>query len=138
MKVVAIGLAILIVGGCAANCGPPQLVRIAKPLFGVEALHIGTIEVRGGCVVAGGGDRRPATVLFDPDVTLVDGNAAFRDGRSGVVVRFGQKFHAGAAILRGNGKGWSLRDIEKFFGVKLPKTCPTNDVVRLHDFILAG
>ena len=86
-----------------------------------------------GCAVAVGGERR-ATILFDPDVMLVNGNTAIRDGSSGEVIRFGEQVHASAAILLSGGRGWSLHDIQSFYGIKLPEYCPKDEVVRLHDF----
>lgn len=136
MKAFWPGLAILFAAGCAANSGRPHLVRIAKPLFGGEALYTGAIGVHRGCVVTEGGGKR-ATILFDPDVTLVDGGTAIRDGL-GVVIKFGERVRPGAATLRQNGRGWSLHDINAFYGVELPENCPQDEVVRLHDFKPVG
>lgn len=133
MRIGLTSIAILLASGCAANGGPPQLVRIANPLFGGEAAYTGAVEIHRGCVVAVGGGKR-ATILFDADVTLVDGGTAIRDGSSGEVIRFGEQVHAGAALLLSGGRGWSVNDIQSFYGVKLPESCPKDEVVRLHDF----
>jgi hypothetical protein len=133
MKICLLGLAIMLTGGCAASGGPPQLVRIAKPLFGGEAGFAGSVEVHRGCVVTMH-NGRPQTVLFDSDVALVSDGTGFRDGSDGKIIRFGQEFRAGAAEIRRKGKGWSLKDIQAFFGAKLPENCPKDEVVRLHDF----
>ena len=133
MRIGLTGLAILFASGCSANGGPPQLLRIAKPWFGGEAAYTGAIEIHRGCVVAVGGGKR-ATILFDPDVMLVDGGTAIRDGSSGEVIRFGEQVHAFAAILLSGDRGWSVHDIQSFYGVKLSESCPKDEVVRLHDF----
>lgn len=127
MSLVALGLA-----SCVSFDGPPTLVRIAQGKFGGEALFRGRMEVRGGCVVTAG--ARPATVLFDPDVILVEHGTAIRDGAGSATVRFGEPVRAGMAHLREKGKGWPIRDIEEFYGVEIPENCPRDEVVRLHDF----
>lgn len=123
---------VLILSGCAAHNGDGNPITIARPAFGGEAGFYGSVELQRGCIVTGG--DRPETVLFDPDVTLTDDRSGIRDGPDGAVIFFGRKTWAGAAGLREGGKGWSIADIEEFFGVIIPKHCPTNEVVRLHDF----
>lgn len=104
-----VSLVVLGLASCASFNGPPTLVRIAQGKFGGEALFRGRVEVRGGCVVTAG--ARPANVLFDPDVILVEDGTAI-EGAGGATVRLGEPVHAGAAWLRDKGGGWPIRDVE--------------------------
>lgn len=127
----AVGIS-LVLSACAANAADGDPITIARHAFGGEALYNGILKLRRGCIVTGG--DRPATVLFDPDVTLTDDRTAVRDGPDGVLVPFGVTVFAGSAVLREAGAGWSLAEIEEFFGVDIPDVCPTDEVVRLHGF----
>lgn len=126
--------------GCAAGV-PGGHITIAtitsSNLFGGEALFSGKLFKRNGCLVAEADDSF-ATPIFDPGVTLASDGKTIRDGGLGVGVPLGRPFRAGAAWLRGDGQGWSIPDIETFFGTRLPPGCPTENVIRLHDFELTG
>ena len=127
----AVGLS-LILSACAVNAADGEPITIARPAFGGEALFHGTLELRRGCIVTDG--DKPATVLFDPDVTLADARTGILDGPEGVFVPFGATVFAGYAVLREAGTGWRLAEIEAFFGVDIPDVCPTKEVARLHGF----
>ena len=103
--------------------------------FGGEALFMGKLLVRGGCLVAAA-DGRFATPIFDPGVVLTPDGDRIRDPALNVEVPMGRPFRAGAAWMRDGGEGWPLADIEAFFGTRLPPDCPKDDVIRLHDFEL--
>lgn len=115
---------------CAPFDRPPALIRVAQAKFGGgEALFRGKLEVRNGCVVTAG--THPATVLFDPDVALVNQGTGIRDGRRDLTIRFGEPIRASAAWPRNNGNGWSVMEIERFYGTNIPDNCPHDEVVRL-------
>lgn len=118
---------------CAPLDRPPALIRVAQAKFGGgQAQFRGKLEVRNGCVVTAG--THSATVLFDPDVALVNQGTAIRDRRRGFTIRFGELIRASAAWPRNNGDGWSVKEIERFYGTYIPANCPHDEVVRLDDF----
>jgi hypothetical protein len=122
--------------GCAADV-PRQRLTIAtiasSNLFGGEALYRGKLVERAGCIVAAA-DGSFATPIFDPGVTLADDGEALVDAHEGVQVPIGRLFEAGTAWLRDDGEGWSLAEIDSFYGTRIPPGCPTDNVIRLHDF----
>ncbi|WP_454597637.1 hypothetical protein [Qipengyuania sp. SM2507] len=121
---------VLMLSGCVAHGGGGNPINIARPAFGGEAGFYGSIELQRGCIVTGG--DRPATVLFDPGVKLSEDRTRIIDPRAQGSVRLDVPIQGGAALLRENGKGWPIADIESFFGVTIPAGCPTKDVMRLH------
>ena len=125
----AAALCLLCLAGCAVTPVQPEPIRIARGHFGGEARFVGELRFKNGCLVAGAGESW-ATPLFDPEATLGEDRRSIREGDR-PAVRFGQKFGAGAAHLRNNGRGWSIADIEQFFGVIIAAACPKRDVVRL-------
>lgn len=126
--------------GCAADVSGGRLTIAtitSSNLFGGEALFTGKLFERNGCLVAGT-DEVFATPVFDPGVTLTAGGKTIRDVRKGVEVPIGRPFRAGTAWMRDDGTGWSVADIEMFFGTRIPPGCPTDNVIRLHDFEPTG
>lgn len=126
MSVALFGLA-----ACAGAAPVVQPVTIARPAFGGEALFRGYLAVEDGCIVAVAG-RHSSTVLFDPGVRLLDDGQGIWDPATGQSIPFGEPVKGGAAVLRDNGKGWPISDIESFFGVSLPAGCPRANLMRLH------
>lgn len=117
---------------CAPFDRPPALIRVAQAKFGGgQGLFRGKLEVHNGCVVTAG--THPATVLFDPDVALVNQGTAIRDGRRGFTIGFGELIRASAAWPRNNGNGWSVKEIQRFYDTSIPDNCPRDEVVRLDD-----
>ena len=129
----AAALCLLFLAGCAASATPPEPIRISRGWKGGEARFVGELRLKKGCIVAGAG-KSWATPLFNPEATFGKDHRAIREG-SRPAIAFGQKFAAGAAILRDDGRGWSMADVEQFYGVKIPVACPRRDVVRLHDLV---
>lgn len=126
--------------GCAADApgGSLTIATITSSYtLGGEALFSGQLVKRNGCLVASAG-KGFATPIFDPGVTLAADGNTIDDVRHNVQVPIGRPFRAGAAWLRGDGQGWPIRDIEAFFGTRIPPGCPTDNVVRLHDFVITG
>ncbi|PZT90737.1 MAG: hypothetical protein DI637_03125 [Citromicrobium sp.] len=117
----------------ACQSGPEQTrpITIARDAFAGEALYRGTLEIRGGCIVTSG-SRRNFTVLFDPGVVLTSGSDGLYEPRTVNIIRFGQEMQGGGGILRENGKGWPILDIERFYEVSIPSGCPMDNVMRLH------
>ena len=109
--------------------GLPILISITRGNFGGEARFVGKLRIENRCVVAVLGTRL-ATVLFDPETTLgADLQSLSERGRAPIL--FGQSFAAATAVLRDNGRGWPIADIESFYGVNIPARCPHRDVIRL-------
>ena len=128
----------LAIVGCATSAphSRPVLATVTSSnLFGGQALFIGTLRVERGCLVAVS-NGRSATPIFDPNVALAPDGRAVIDRRNGVALPLGRAFRAGSAWLRDDGRGWPVADIVSFFGTRLPPGCPTDDVLRLHDFAL--
>lgn len=125
-------VAVLVVPVVACQSAPssPHLITIARPAFAGEALFRGELEVVRGCVVVKG-DRRSSAVLFDPGVTLLPSGDGLHDPQSGNDISFGQRISGGGGVLREDGKGWPISDIERFYGVTVPEACPKDNVVRL-------
>lgn len=126
--------------GCAANLAHERLTIAtvtSSNAFGGEARFWGKLLERDGCLVAGTNESF-ATPIFDAGVTLAADRKTIVDVRHHVQVPIGRPFQAGAAWLRDDGQGWSIRDIESFYGTRLPRGCPTDDVIRLHNFNLTG
>lgn len=124
--------------GCAADApgGSLMIATITSSYtFGGEALFSGKLVMRNGCLVASV-NTGFATAVFDPGVTLAADGSTINDVRHNVQVPIGRPFQAGSAWMRGDGQGWAVRDIEAFFGTRIPPGCPTDDVVRLHDFVI--
>ena len=124
--------------GCTADPAGQRLTiaTIATSnTFGGEALFAGKLIEREGCLVAVA-DGTFATPIFDPGVVLTPEGRAIWDVRQGLNVPIGRSFRAGAAWLRDDGRGWSVADIEAFYGTRIPAGCSTHDVIRLHDFVL--
>lgn len=122
MMVTATAL-LLLSAGCVAATASAEPIRITRGWHGGEARFAGELRVEHGCIVAISGSRR-LTPLFDADQALG------ADARTALPI--GQKFQAGAAHLRDDGRGWSVADIERFYGVSIPSACPTRNIVRLH------
>lgn len=118
------------VAACQSLPSSSQVIIIARPALAGEALFHGELVVVRGCVVAKG-DRRNSAVLFDPGVTLLPSGEGLHDSVSGNDIPFGQRINAGGAVLRENGKGWPISDIESFYGVTIPADCPKENVMRL-------
>jgi hypothetical protein len=121
---------------CAAAAAQerPAIATIGSPnMFGGEALFTGRLVVQGGCLVADFG-RGVATPVFDHGVTLSGDGKTLHDPAEGAEVPLGGAFSAGTAWMRDGGTGWSVAEIETFFGTRLPPGCPTDHVIRLHDF----
>ena len=131
-SVVTFVLAAMALASCRSGAEPVMPLAITSGHFGGEALFTGTIDRRGGCIVTTSG-RAPFTVLFDEGVSLSADGGGVIDPRNGVEVRFGERIQGGAGNLRENGNGWSVDDIEEFFGVSLPRDCPRNNIMRLGD-----
>ena len=129
-KLVALAGALLL-GACQSAPEQPRPITIAREAFAGEALYRGTLEIRDGCIVAPG-YRRDFSVLFDPGVVLTANGDGLYEPRSGNTIRFGHRMQGGGGNLRENGKGWPITDIERFFGVSIPRACPKNNVMRLH------
>lgn len=126
------------VTGCAADLRHEQLTIAtisSSNLFGGEALFSGTLIARDGCLVANANEGY-ATPIFDPGVILSQSGKAIKDVWEGVEIPIGRSFRAGTAWLRDGGQGWSVGDIERFYGTRIPASCPTDNVIRLHDFEL--
>lgn len=112
----------------------PNIINITRGYYGGEARFEGDLRIENGCVVAGSSSLR-ATPLFDADVMVgKDRQSLTQAGR--VTVLFGQRFTAGSANLRESGRGWSIADIERFFGIKIPPSCPRRNIVRLHNIVV--
>jgi len=124
--------------GCASAL-PRARLTIAtvtsSNMFGGEALFTGKLLEQNGCLLASANERF-ATLIFDPGVTLAADGGTIRDVRQNVEVPVGRYFRAGSAWLRDGGQGWSVADIEAFYGTRIPAKCPTHNVIRLHDFDL--
>ena len=120
--------------GCAGAAPIAQPVTIERPAFGGEAQFRGHLGKRNGCIVAVGGSQ-VSTVLFDPDVRLLDNGEGIFDPATRQSIVFGQAVTGGAAFLRERGRGWPISDIETFFGVSLPRGCPVGHIMRLHDLV---
>ena len=133
-------VAVLVVPVVACQSAPssPHLITIARPAFAGEALFRGELEVVRGCVVVNG-DRRSSAVLFDPGVTLLPSGDGLHDPHSGNDIPFGQRISGGGGVLRENGRGWPISDIERFYGVTIPAACPKDDIIRLRNMeVLKG
>ena len=107
----------------------PTLISITRGNLGGEARYVGKLRIEHRCIVAVLG-KRLATVLFDPETTLGKDLQSLNE-RSRSPIRFGQSFAAATAVLRDNGRGWPIADIESFYGVIIPARCPHRDVIRL-------
>lgn len=123
----AIGLAL---SGCATAAIEAQPITIDRDAFGGEALFVGSIESIDGCIVT---RRTNSTVLFDQGVNMLPTGDGVFDPATGNTIRFGERISGGAATLREDGRGWPVRDIERFYGVTIPAACPKRDVMRLHN-----
>lgn len=130
----AAALCLLFLAGCAVSPVQPEPIRISRGWFGGEARFVGELRLENDCIVAGAGESW-ATPLFDPEATLGENRRSIREGDRPALA-FGQRFAAGAATLRDDGRGWSIADIEDFYGVAIPAACPKRDVVRLHDLVV--
>ena len=119
----------LLLGACQSAPIQPRPITIARDAFAGEALYRGTLEIRDGCIVS---SRRNFTVLFDPGVVLTANSDGLYEPRTGNTIRFGQEMQGGGGILRENGKGWPILDIERFYEVSIPSGCPMDNVMRLH------
>ena len=119
----------LLLGACQSVPEQPRPITIARDAFAGEALYRGTLEIRDGCIVS---SRRNFTVLFDPGVVLTANSDGLYEPRTGNTIRFGQEMQGGGGILRENGKGWPILDIERFYEVSIPSGCPMDNVMRLH------
>lgn len=129
----AMSIALLGLTACAGAAPVAQPVTIARPAFGGEAQFRGQLAMEKGCIVAGD-SRKSISVLFDPGVKLLDAGQGVFDPATGQSIRFGEPVTGGAPSLRDNGRGWSISDIESFYGVSLPPGCPRANVMRLHHF----
>ncbi|GAA5053520.1 hypothetical protein GCM10023208_15580 [Erythrobacter westpacificensis] len=119
----------LLLGACQSAPIQPRPITIARDAFAGEALYRGTLEIRDGCIVS---SRRNFPVLFDPGVVLTANSDGLYEPRTGNTIRFGQEMQGGGGILRENGKGWPILDIERFYEVSIPSGCPMDNVMRLH------
>ena len=119
----------LLLGACQSAPIQPRPITIAREAFAGEALYRGTLEIRDGCIVS---SRRNFPVLFDPGVVLTANSDGLYEPRTGNTIRFGQEMQGGGGILRENGKGWPILDIERFYEVSIPSGCPMDNVMRLH------
>ena len=129
-------LQMLVLSGCATGTHRDKIAILTVTTdrqFGGEARFSGEWRIRNGCLVASAG-KRVATPIFDTGVILQPDASAIRHARNGVRISVGQRFHAGTAWIRNNGGGWSVSEIEAFFGIRIPSGCPTADIIRLHDF----
>ncbi|QQN74372.1 hypothetical protein [Croceicoccus sp. YJ47] len=115
--------------GRATAMTEAQPITIDSNGFGGEAQFHGSIAAIDGCIVTRNGN---STVLFDRGVTLLPTGDGVFDPATGNSIRFGARITGGAAILRDAGRGWSIREIERFYGVTIPPACPKHDVTRLH------
>ncbi|MEP3157677.1 MAG: hypothetical protein ABJO64_15290 [Nitratireductor sp.] len=123
---------------CQSAPASPHLITIARPAMAGEALFRGEMAVVRGCVVIKG-SRRNSTVLFDPGVTLLPSRNGLHDPLSGKDIPFGQLISGGGGVLRNNGRGWPISDIERFYGVTISAACPKGDIIRLRNFeVLEG
>ena len=129
VRIAALALAIPLTA-CQGAPSAPQLITIAKPARAGEALIRGELAVVRGCVVMKG-PRRNWTVLFDLGVALLPSGAGLHDPHSENDIRFGQSISGGGGVLRENGKGWPISNIERFYGVTIPAACPKDNVMRL-------
>ena len=137
VRIAALALAVPL-SACQRVPSSLHLITIARPAFAGEALFRGELVVVGGCVVSKG-SRRNSTVLFDPGVTLLPSGAGLHDTLSGKDIPFGQRISGGGGVLRENGKGWPISDIERFYGVTIPTGCPKDNVMRLrHMDVMEG
>jgi hypothetical protein len=121
----------LLLGACQSAPEQPRPIAFARDAFAGEALYRGTLKIHYGCIVSPG-YRGNITVLFDPGVVLTSSSDGLYDPRTGNTIRFGHKMQGGGGILRENGKGWPISDIERFYGVSVPRGCPKGNVMRLH------
>ena len=129
---------LILLTACQSVPSSLHLLTIAKPARAGEALFRGELAVVRGCVVAKG-DRRNETILFDPGVTLLPSGDGLHDPHSGNDIPFGQRINGGGGVLRENGKGWPISDIERFYGVTIPTGCPKDNVMRLRNMeVLEG
>ena len=121
----------LVLAGCQSAPIQPRPITIARDAFAGEALYCGTLEIRDGCIVSSGSGRN-FSVLFDPGVVLTADSDGLYEPRTGNTIRFGRRIEGAGGNLRENGKGWPIADIERFYGVSIPRGCPKGDVMRLH------
>lgn len=121
----------LVLAACQSAPIQPRPITIARDAFAGEALYRGTLEIRDGCIVSSG-SRRNFTVLFDPGVVLTSGSDGLYEPRTGNTIRFGHRIQGGGGNLRENGNGWPISDIERFYGVSIPRACPKGNVMWLH------
>ena len=124
--------AMTLAAACATGPSELHLFTIAKPALGGEALFHGMLLAKHGCVIVNQANGE-TTILFDPGVALTENRDGLRDARTGKTVHFRKLIRGGAADLRSGGRGWSVADIEGFFGVSIDGGCPTGNVMRLHD-----
>ena len=129
VRVAALALAVPLTA-CQSAQSPPHLITIARPAMAGEALIRGELSVVRSCVVLRG-EHRNSTVLFDPGVTLLPSGEGLHDPQSGSDISFGQHISGGGGVLRENGKGWPISDIERFYGVTIPTDCSKDNVMRL-------
>jgi hypothetical protein len=112
----------------------PAIATIgSENMFGGEALFTGRLAVRDGCLVADFGSG-VATPVFDPGVILSPDGKTLHDPAQGSELPLGRRFSAGSAWMRDGGTGWTVAEIEAFYGTRIPPGCPTHNVIRLHDF----
>lgn len=121
--------------GCSIEIHKKQItiMTTTPDKMGGEAAFVGKLIIQNGCLVAITG-KKVATPIFDPGVTLQPNRLAINDPRNSRHIRIGQSFRAGTAWMRDSGNGWSVSDVETFFGVRVPSKCPTASIIRLHDF----
>jgi len=133
-----LGLAMAFPGCAAHQPARPLAIATITSAFthGGQARFAGRLIERDGCLVATDGVN-VATPIFDPGATLGADRKTISDTRAGVEVPIGRPFRASAAWLRDHDQGWSVADIETFYGTRIPPGCPTNNVIRLHDFEMA-
>lgn len=129
----AMSNALLGLTACAGAAPVAQPVTIARPAFGGEAQFRGQLAMEKGCIVAFG-TRKSINVLFHPGVKLLDAGQGVSDPATGQSIRFGEPVTGGAASLRDNGRGWSISDIESFYGVSLPPRLPASECHALASF----
>jgi|GEM_PF-1037033 len=137
VRIAALALVIPLTA-CQGAPSSPHLITIAKPARAGEALIRGELAVVRGCVVLRG-EHRNSTVLFDPGVTLLPTGEGLHDPHSGKDIPFGQCLSGGGGVLRDDGRGWPISDIERFYGVTIPAACPKDDIMRLRNMeVLEG
>ena len=125
---------IALLSACQTMEPRTEVLIVTRSTSGGQALFRGSIEARAGCLVAVSGDRI-ATVLFDPGVRLASDEGII-EANTDRAIKFGAKLEGASAILRENGSGWQLTDLEQYFGVTIPKTCPSDNVMRLRDMVI--